>query len=582
MSSRLHRPRARLLACSLAALAIVATGRVRADARESGFQATPAFDRLLVNKDVNGERWAMSWDRAGGVVTGNVFPVDGGAPKFVVCRVLGSDAQGGLTADCKGADACISCPCGGGWTSLGSVVLPSGFFEDCDGSGGAINASVLAACSGTGLHGNARATCDDTHLHLEATGVPDHAVMVGIRHWNGQYVVAQPYVGSNAFRIPLHPTVPSSPTPTSVGPLGVAVNGVPIFNPFAQNGVTDAVANGEMDVCGGHAGRADDYHYHAAPTCLMDDLPPGNPVGFAFDGFAIHGFTDPDGSTPSGVDECNGHVDARGEYHYNTVPGFPYMLGCFHGTFDPSLVPHTTGREPPPGTPVVGTITNYFEDAGGCLHVVLDDATDVPYCPPGSNPGATTRFQVEAWADNWFAMYSAGSLVLEDSVPITTERSFNAETGFFEATYPLELAFVLKDFKQDDTGLEYIGTPQQQMGDGGFVAQITDLSTGSVVAVSNSDWKCKVIHRAPLDPSCEKDPNPGATCLWQSEPEPVGWKDPAYDASGWQDATEWSANAVGPKDGYFTIAWDSRARFVWTSDLERDNTILCKVTIEAP
>ena len=488
-------------------------------ARESGFQATVARDRALVSKDVNGARWAMSYDRTSGVVTGNVFPTDGGAPKFVVCRVLSSDAQGGLAADCKGADACTTCPCATGWTNLGTVTLPAGFFELCEVATGGENATVLAACSGAGLHGDARATCDDRYLHLESSGVPDHEVMVGIRHWNGQYVVAQPYTGSNAFRIPLHPTVPSSPTPTSVGPLGVAVNGVPIFNPFAQNGVTDAVANGEMDVCGGHAGRADDYHYHAAPTCLMDDLPPGNPVGFAFDGYAIHGFTDPDGSTPSGVDECNGHVDARGEYHYNTVPGFPYMLGCFHGAFDPSLVPHTTGREPPPGTPNTGTITDYFEDSGGCLHVVFDDGTDVPYCPPGSNPGTASRFKVEAWADNWFAMYLEGALVLEDSVPITTERSFNAETGFFEGNYPLELAFVLKDFKQNETGLEYIGTPLQQMGDGGFVAQVTDLSTGTVVGVSNGNWKCKVIQRAPLDPSCEKDPDPAATCLHQAEPE---------------------------------------------------------------
>ena len=41
------------------------------------------------------------------------------------------------------------------------------------------------------------------------------------------------------------------------------------------------------------------------------------------------------------------------------------------------------------------------------------------------------------------------------------------------------------------------------------------------------------------------------------------------------------AAAVGPKEGYFTIAWDPRARLVWTSDLERDNTLLCKLKVTA-
>ena len=176
-------------------------------------------------------------------------------------------------------------------------------------------------------------------------------------------------------------------------------------------------------------------------------------------------------------------------------------------------------------------------------------------------------------------MYVDGALVLKDSVPITTERSFNSETGYFDGTYPLQLAFVLKDFKQDDTGLEYIGTPQQQMGDGGFIVQLTDQATGSAVAVSDATWKCKVIHRGPLNPACEKDPDPETTCLHESEDEPAGWREPGYDFSGWENATEFGADAVGPKAGYFDISWDARAQFVWSSSLEQDNTVLCRVTV---
>lgn len=63
---------------------------------------------------------------------------------------------------------------------------------------------------------------------------------------------------------------------------------------------------------------------------------------------------------------------------------------------------------------------------------------------------------------------------------------------------------------KNDTGLEYIGERNQQMGDGGFILQLTDMSTGDVVAVSNADWACTVIHEAPLDKSCEDESNPVA------------------------------------------------------------------------
>lgn len=66
---------------------------------------------------------------------------------------------------------------------------------------------------------------------------------------------------------------------------------------------------------------------------------------------------------------------------------------------------------------------------------------------------------------------------------------------------------ILKDFKENDTGLEYIGSNRQQMGDGGFIMQVKD-SSGNIVAVTDDSWKCKVIHDAPLDTSCESSDNP--------------------------------------------------------------------------
>ena len=188
----------------------------------------------------------------------------------------------------------------------------------------------------------------------------------------------------------------------------------------------------------------------------------------------------------------------------------------------------------------------------------------------------------DVWADNWFALYLGEELLLEDSVSITTERSFNAESFSFNADYPIQLNFVFKDFKENDSGLEYIGARNQQMGDGGFIAQFLDSNSGELIAASNTGWKCLVIHQAPLDKSCEDSPNPGpgeGACTFRIIDEPVGWKSLTYDDSWWPNAVQHSAQAIDPKGGYDGISWNSDADLLWSNDLETDNTLLCRATI---
>ena len=212
------------------------------------------------------------------------------------------------------------------------------------------------------------------------------------------------------------------------------------------------------------------------------------------------------------------------------------------------------------------------------------DATQhTPGGPVGAQSGLSVQGQV--WADNWFAFYLGERLIIEDSTPITTEKSFNAETFAFDAEYPLQMNFVAKDFKENDTGLEYIGRRNQQMGDGGFIAQFTDAATGDAIAVTDSSWRCLVIHAAPLNPSCEdeSDPEAGAgPCQFHSIDEPEGWRMPDFDDSGWTPAVEYSENDVRPKDGYDQIDWSHGAQLIWAADLERDNTLLCRFTVERP
>lgn len=200
------------------------------------------------------------------------------------------------------------------------------------------------------------------------------------------------------------------------------------------------------------------------------------------------------------------------------------------------------------------------------------------------NEGAVT-IRGEVWADNWFQLYLGEELVVEDSVPITTERSFNAESFEFSGDYPLVLNFVVKDFKQNDTGLEYIGSRRQQIGDGGLIAQFTNVDTGEMIAVTDRNWKCFVLHEAPLDPDCAHERNPQAgsgPCGFLEREEPAGWKAAGFDDQSWEAVTEFSKQEVRPKDGYDRIRWDRSAKFIWSSDLKIHNTVICRLVIDKP
>lgn len=191
-------------------------------------------------------------------------------------------------------------------------------------------------------------------------------------------------------------------------------------------------------------------------------------------------------------------------------------------------------------------------------------------------------YSADVWVDNWSAMTVNGEQVMEDSVPITTERSFNAESFTFEAEPPFVIGLTMKDFKENDSGLEYIGTRRQQMGDGGGIVQIHDAD-GALVTVSSADWQCLVVHHAPVDVSCAEETSPVAgegACAFETTETPDGWDTADFDASDWPSATEHSASDVGPKDGYDEIDWDDSAQLIWGPNLKQDNTILCRTTVQ--
>lgn len=108
-----------------------------------------------------------------------------------------------------------------------------------------------------------RTRSDARYFYVESDAIPDHNMMVGIKAWQQQVPVPQPFTGDNAWQIPLNPVPARNPMSTRNnflrGAIAFAVNGVPIFNALNNRGV-DSFAAGELDNWGGHCGRGDDYH----------------------------------------------------------------------------------------------------------------------------------------------------------------------------------------------------------------------------------------------------------------------------------------------------------------------------------
>ncbi len=239
-----------------------------------------------------------------------------------------------------------------------------------------IRSSLQSAPSGTtsGTTGVATAGCDGTYAYIGSLGLPiaSETTMNGITSTNLQVPTATDFLGANGWKIPLNPVLGQSATAVASGPIGVAINGVPIFNPCVQTGNCtaangDTKGEGQLDTCNGHAGRADDYHYHAAPNCLMAEQSNSaywntHPVGWLLDGFAVFGYSNADGSTPS-RDSCGGTTVSGAQipsgypytYAYHVISTFPYITdNCLSGVPSPDLANQGAKYDPmrqPPVTP---------------------------------------------------------------------------------------------------------------------------------------------------------------------------------------------------------------------------------------
>ena len=121
----------------------------------------------------------------------------------------------------------------------------------------------------------------------------------------------------------LHLDVPLAPdttnTPMGLGPVGMAVDGVAIFDNQAAPGDDIYTEARSFDRCGGHPQMSGMYHYHGEPYAISYD--DDRLIGVLRDGYFVYGRRDADGSLPT-LDARGGHVgptpdSATPVYHYH-------------------------------------------------------------------------------------------------------------------------------------------------------------------------------------------------------------------------------------------------------------------------
>ena len=209
-------------------------------------------------------------------------------------------------------------------------------------SGGTTNASLPAIYTkfGSGV----KVTFDGTTVTLVSNTTPDHkspywgvgnpmyeAPKAGMQV-NPNLIVAQ----TLTLRVPANPTIAASASDTPLGPMGMALNGVPLFNQYAAGRVPLTTEIISFDQYDGHPQQSGEYHYHMEPYWLTTNNGASSLIGVLVDGFPVYGPKETNGSTPTGLDSCNGHTHATTEvpagiYHYHITTASPYISGCYKG-----------------------------------------------------------------------------------------------------------------------------------------------------------------------------------------------------------------------------------------------------------
>jgi len=140
------------------------------------------------------------------------------------------------------------------------------------------------------------------------------------------------------LELPAMPELADIPSCVPMGSIGIQNSGVVFFNALDAV-VRDAAAYETQDDCEGHPETTGEYHYHTLSPCVANnDSEDGHSLlmGYVYDGFGIYGYRGEDGEvlTNDDLDECHGHI------HTIEWDGAEVEMYHYHATYE---YPYTVG-----------------------------------------------------------------------------------------------------------------------------------------------------------------------------------------------------------------------------------------------
>ena len=240
------------------------------------------------------------------------------------------------------ASAVTALACGGGATST-TPTAPSTTATTTPTTGGTGSGTTSLPAWYAQFGSAVQVSVSGSEVMLRTNSVPDHASYyfgAGHASYEAPHAGMQPnqhrIVGQTVtLRVPVTPSMASTPTDTPLGPIGVAINGVVFFNQYAAQRQPLTFEILSFDRYNGHPTPTNQYHYHLEPLWLTQ-AGRSRLLGVLLDGYPAYGPAEAGGAVPSGLDSCNGHTHATsdfpaGMYHYHFTEAVPYLAGCHRG-----------------------------------------------------------------------------------------------------------------------------------------------------------------------------------------------------------------------------------------------------------
>lgn len=176
-------------------------------------------------------------------------------------------------------------------------------------------------------------------------------------------------------------------------------------------------------------------------------------------------------------------------------------------------------------------------------------------------PSMGDTIRAAMYADNWFVMYVNGKPVAVDSIDFLPH---NVVAVDLLPAYPMTIAVLAKDNADPMTGCEY----GNQIGDGGFILKFSDGT------VTSAAWKARSFHHGPINRDVS---NPAV----RRDVIPDDWYAVDFDDGVWANAVEYSQDRIRPKEPFFQHDFQD-AKWIWTGDLDLDNTVIFRYRIDRP